>query len=129
MKRDGADRVFARIWLLQAIYYVITGIWPLVGIRSFQVLTGPKTDLWLVKAVAGLVAAVGAGVTAAGLRQRVTPEIALIGAGSGVALASVDVVYVAKRRISPVYLLDALGELVIIAGWIVAARRGLLDRR
>ena len=34
-------------------------------------------------------------------RDRVTPEIKLLSAGSAAALASIDVYYVAKRRISP----------------------------
>lgn len=38
-------------------YYLMTGIWPLLHIRSFVWMTGPKTDRWLVKAVGGLVTA------------------------------------------------------------------------
>jgi hypothetical protein len=129
MRRGGFAKWLERLWLAQAIYYLVSGIWPLVGIRSFQAVTGPKADLWLVKTVGALITVVGAGLALAGVRRRVTPEVALIAGGSGVALATVDVVYVARRRISPVYLLDALAELVIVGGWILALRRDLIVRR
>ena len=34
------------------------------------------------------------------------------------ALGTIDVVYVAKRRISPVYLLDALAQAVLLVAWV-----------
>lgn len=43
----------------------------------------------------------GATIGLAVPRDRVTPEIKLLSAGSAAALASIDVYYVAKRRISP----------------------------
>ena len=107
----------------QAIYYVVTGIWALVSIGTFQRVTGPKTDLWLVKTVGALVIGIGAALGLAGYRERVTPEIVLLGVSSAAGLAGIDVVYVAKRRISPVYLLDALAEVGIIALWGAAWSR------
>ncbi|MEA2525684.1 MAG: hypothetical protein QOF73_2911 [Thermomicrobiales bacterium] len=107
----------------QAVYYVPTGLWPIFHIRSFEWVTGPKVDRWLVKTVSALVLAIGAGLGLAARRRNVTPELALIGAGSAIGLATVDVVYVARRRISRVYLLDAIGELAICAGWLMSAPR------
>ena len=106
----------------QAVFYVTTGVWPLVSIDTFQRVTGPKVDLWLVKTAGVLITAVGAVLGLAGRRRRVTPEIALLAVGCAAGLTAIDVVYVAKRRISPVYLLDALAELGLIALWAVAWR-------
>lgn len=106
----------------QALYYVVTGVWPLVSIGTFQKVTGPKTDLWLVKTVGVLIAVIGGVLGAAGLRRRVTPEIPLLAVGSAAGLTAIDVVYVAKRRIAPIYLLDAVGEVVLIAAWAIAWR-------
>jgi hypothetical protein len=33
-------------------------------------------------------------------------------------LATVDVVFVARRAIGPIYLLDALAELLLLAAWV-----------
>jgi hypothetical protein len=29
--------------LIQGVYFVATGVWPLVSIRTFMAITGPKT--------------------------------------------------------------------------------------
>jgi hypothetical protein len=31
--------------LLQGLYFVITGVWPILSIRTFMMITGPKTDI------------------------------------------------------------------------------------
>lgn len=109
-----------RVALGQGVFYLVTGVWPLVGIRSFEAITGPKTDRWLVKTAGVLIAAVGAGLTLAGARGRVTPELATVAIGSAAGLTAIDLVYVGNRRISPVYLLDAVAEVGLIAAWGVA---------
>lgn len=44
-------RNFNTIPFLQAVYYLLTAVWPLIHIESFMFVTGPKTDIWLVKTV------------------------------------------------------------------------------
>ncbi len=112
---------------VQALFYLVTGVWPILHIGSFEAITGPKTDRWLVRTVGGLVAVTGLGLAVAGRRGRVAPEAAAIAAGEAAVLAAIDVVYVAKRRIAPVYLLDAAVELPLALAWALAWRRGVLD--
>src|SRR3712207_7529314 len=88
--------------------------------RSFQAVTGPKTDLWLVKTVGVLVIAIGGVLCSAGLRRQATPEIPSLAVGSAVGLAGIDVVYVARQRIAPIYLLDALAECLFAPLWGLA---------
>ena len=107
--------------LAQGAFYTASGVWPIVDLESFETVTGPKPEGWLVKTVGGLLGVTGAALTLAGLRKRVTPEMALVAAGSAAVLATIDVVYVSRRRISPVYLLDAVAEGALIAGWASAA--------
>jgi hypothetical protein len=107
----------ATLALAQAAYYIPTGLWPIVHPQSFQRVTGPKTDVWLVKTVGALVSVIGGVLGVAGWRRRVTPEVALLGAGSALALAAIDTVYVARGRIAPIYLADAVGELGLAAAW------------
>ncbi|HEX2188099.1 MAG TPA: hypothetical protein VHG51_04340 [Longimicrobiaceae bacterium] len=110
------------VGIAQGLFYAATGAWSIVGDRSFQAVTGPKTDVWLVKTVGALVAAVGGALAYAGARGRTTPELALVGAGCAAALAAVDATYVARGRISRVYLLDAAAELALVAAWGAALR-------
>jgi len=101
----------------QAAYFAATGVWPIVHMPSFLAVTGPKRDLWLVKTVGALVAAVALPIGVAAWNKNVTPEIVLLAAGTAATLGAVDVVYVAKRVIPKVYLFDAAAEALLIAGW------------
>ena len=122
MVRAAIHRDADRLALAQGVVYLVSGVWPLVHMRSFEAVTGRKTDRWLVKTVGALVTAIGGGLVLAGRRRRTTPEIALLAGGSALGLAAIDVVYVAKGRISPVYLLDATIELPLAAAWAVIWR-------
>ncbi len=42
----------------QGIYFA-TGLWPILNMRSFEVVTGPKRDKSLVKTVGALITAIG----------------------------------------------------------------------
>jgi hypothetical protein len=106
-----------RLAVGQGAYYLATGVWPLLHMRSFLAVTGPKTDLWLVKTVGALVGVIGVALLEAGRRGRVSRETALLAGGSAATLAAVDVVYVSRGRIPPVYLLDALPEMALAAAW------------
>jgi hypothetical protein len=108
----------AWVALVQGIFYFTTGVWPLIHMRSFVWVTGPKTDLWLVQTVGALLALIGAVLWYAGRRGSVHQELKLIGAGVALVLAICDVVFVARDVIDPIYLLDALAELAIVAGWL-----------
>ena len=107
----------------QAAYYAVTGLWPLIHMPSFLKVTGPKTDLWLVKTVGVLITVIGAALAVASRQPSARPETKLLGVGSAVGLTAIDVIYVAKGRIAPIYLLDAVAELGLIAWWIVAGRQ------
>ena len=101
---------------IQAIYYLLTGLWALVAYRSFEAVTGPKREPWLVKTVglhtvviAAALAADPHGRTAAGRR---------LGIGSAASFAAVAIYYaLIRRRIRPIYLADAIVELAFLAAW------------
>ena len=114
------DRWLLTLCLVQGIYYTLTGVWPLVHMRSFLAVTGPKTDLWLVKTVGVLVAVIGVVIALAWWRGRVTDEVALLAVGSAAGLMAIDVVYVVKRVIPPIYLADAAAEALLIIAWAIA---------
>ena len=116
--------IVSRVWLWHALYFFIGGLWSVVGRRSFEAIAGPKTDYWLVRTVGGLLTVVGAVLGVAGWRQRLTSELAWLGVASSAVLIVIDVFYTARRRISPVYLLDAVGNTVLIGGWIAHLQRG-----
>jgi hypothetical protein len=81
---------------------------------SFEWITGPKTDKWLVKTVGVLVAAIGGSLMVAARGHTVSRESQLLAAASAAGLSLIDITYVAKSRIAPVYLLDAISEVALL---------------
>jgi hypothetical protein len=102
---------------LQAIYYLTTGVWPIISMRTFEAVTGPKQDGWLVRMVGLLAAVIGAAL----LRSSPRPDPALA-IGAPLAFAAVDMTYVARGGISRVYLGDAVVELAFAAAHLAAAK-------
>jgi hypothetical protein len=82
------------IALVRGLYFPITGLWPLVSSETFQRVTGPKVDLWLVKTVGVLVAVSEAALILAGVKEEVTPAVILVAVGSAAYLAGVGVIFV-----------------------------------
>jgi hypothetical protein len=119
-KNGSESTLMSNLALGQSAFYLATGIWPLLSMNTFEKVTGPKTDKWLVKTVSMMINVVGVVLAVAGTRRKIAPEIPLLAAGSALSLAAVDVVYVSKKRISKVYLLDAVAELLIVALWVMA---------
>ena len=103
--------------LTQGAYYLVAGAWAVVDIDSFQKVTGRKTDLWLVKTVGLLLAAIGGGLILAGVGWGLVPGLVFIAMSSAAALLGIELVYVLKRVIGPIYLADALVELGFLIWW------------
>lgn len=108
----------------QGLYYLATGVWPLVSLRSFTAVTGPKVDGWLVRTVGLLVGVTGIVCLLSAWLGRFPPEVAVLAVGNAAALTFVDVYYVAVGRIPKVYLLDVPPEVLLIAGWAAGAWLG-----
>jgi hypothetical protein len=98
---------------------------------TFQLVTGPKTDHlptgrkgdhWLVNTVAVLVIAVGLALLSAA-RRRPSSEMVVLAEGSSIGLMAIDVFYVVRQVIPPIYLVDAGLQAVLLAGWVWVAWR------
>jgi hypothetical protein len=103
--------------LSQGIFYVATGLWPIVHLRSFERVTGPKVDKWLVRTFGGLVAAVGATLIVGAFEKRASRSLEILGIGSALALGAADLVYSLRGKISKIYLGDAAAEGALAATW------------
>ena len=105
------------VGLVQGLYFLVTGIWPLLSMKTFLQITGPKTDLWLVKTVGIVLAVIGLVLIVAQRNGEVNTPVIILAIGSALGLVIVEIIYVAKRVISPIYLGDAFVELILIAWW------------
>ena len=110
--------------LVQGIYFLVTGIWPIVSMSTFLKITGPKTDLWLVKTVGLILATIGAVLIYAQQTVTINTPVILLAIGSALALTLVEIIYVFKRVISPIYLGDAVVEIVLMIWWVLSLTLG-----
>jgi hypothetical protein len=98
----------------QGNYDVVTGVWPLLSMRSFEAVLGPKVDRWLVRTVSGLL--LGIGTAQASTDWAALPVVRRLSAMTAGTLLAVDATYALRGRIAKTYLLDAVVE----AGWLAA---------
>ena len=104
-----------RILLLtQGLYTLVTAVWPLVHIRSFEAVTGPKSDRWLVKTVGVLLIPVAVCWLYNCWLNAWSVETAVLGIGTAAGLMTIDVYYNIKKRIARIYLADAVLQLLFL---------------
>ena len=104
----------------QGVYFLATGMWPLVHMESFEAMSGSKADKWLVRTVGALVGATGAVLLRAAARNRVTPEISALGVAASAGLGAVDTLYAIRGHVSRIYLADSAVHGAFVAGWAQA---------
>jgi hypothetical protein len=105
-------------------FHVLSGVWPLVDMGSFERVSGPKVDRWLVRTVAGLLVVNGLTQIAATRDRDGLRSARRLGQGTAGVLGAVDLVYGIRGRISRVYLADAVIELAWIWAWTHAQATG-----
>lgn len=98
------------------MFNAVGGLWPLLHLRSFEAVLGPKVDRWLVYTVAGLMVVVGAAQLTATADSAGARQARRLGVGTALTLGGVDLVYAPRGRISRTYLVDAAAEI----GWLLA---------
>ena len=108
------------IFLSQGIYYLITGIWPVVHISSFMLVTGPKTDLWLVKMVSLLAISVGITILA---MWRAKTRFTVLNYTTALSFLIIDVYYSLTDTISDIYLVDAIVQVLFIVPLALTGKR------
>jgi hypothetical protein len=98
-------------------YLVTTGVWPLLHRDSFEAVTGPKNDFWLVRIVGGLAAACGVALGASVIRDRPSPEIQLLASAQALVFISADM-FAASTQ-SRVYLGDVVLQAACVPAWFL----------
>lgn len=106
---------------LQAVYFMVTGIWPVLHIHSFMVVTGEKTDIWLVHMVGLLAVTIG-------ISLFFDPKSLLLPICSAISFAAIDLIYVLKDVISPIYLVDFVLQSVFILVYIIPQKTEVSSR-
>lgn len=111
--------------LVQAGYYLIAGTWPIVHVRSFEAITGPKPDRFVVESAGMLFAASGMALAAAALMGRDRSSQVL-----SVTVPTVSAVMAYRHRpsIRPTYHADAVAQ-ALLAVWVHRSGRAHRPRQ
>lgn len=104
--------------MIQGLYFLFTGLWSLLHLQSFEQVTGPKTDHWLVQTVGVLVGCSGLVFLVAGYNEHLTAEVMLLAFTNALGLAFIDFYFVICGRISRVYLVDGWIQSLFMIVWI-----------
>lgn len=103
---------------VQGSYTLLTTLWAVTDIRSFMQVTGPKTDIWLVKTVAVVLIPVGLCFLLADRVKKDHWLVIMIGITSSLGLAIIDFYYTASKTISRVYALDGALQVIFLLSWL-----------
>lgn len=98
------------ILIIQGWFYILTGLWPLLHMPSFEKVAGPKTDKWLVRTVSLMILSSGI-IFVLFSHSEAALMLAILNAFF---LMCIDLYYVWKKVIWRSYLLDALIEAIFI---------------
>ncbi len=111
---------------MQGLYYVITGVWPLVHLASFLWVVGPKGDIFLLRTTSLLITVIGAALLMAARERLPSLSVVVLGIAAAAVLALVEVWHISSLR--PVYLLDTAAEVLIALALIVTWVLGSQER-
>jgi hypothetical protein len=125
-----AATAFGRVWdfftayppLAQGLYYVLTGLWPLLAVENYQRVTGHHADPGLLAQVGAVLLVLGGTLCLAAYRRQGSPEVLFLAFGSALALTATDI-HLFVRGLSALYLLDAAIEMGLLAFWVYGWRQ------
>jgi hypothetical protein len=91
----------------------------MVHLESFLWVTGPKTDIWLVKAEGLTITAASIGMLVASFQNNIQPGVIITGVLIAAFLTGIDIYYSLTDVISDIYLYDAVAEVILIGCWLI----------
>ena len=110
-------RLYRKLLWVQGTYMVLTALWGLLDIHSFMVVTGPKTDVWLVKTVSVLILCLSI-LFFSNLAVHSHPlPVVLTGMSASAGLAFIDFYYTLNETIRWVYAVDGGVEAGFFCLW------------
>jgi len=104
---------------VQGLYYVATGLWPVVAVDSYMSAAGQESHAWAARTLGAAVAAVGVALAAELVPDRVARGLAL---GTAVVLAAGATYFAARGKGVPVNVTDGLLQ----AGFAAFAGRSIV---
>jgi len=102
---------------LQSLFYLFTGIWPLMHISSFLAGKGEEADNWLLVSAGSLLLCIVCAFFIDLYARRNSASIIFLAIASSVAFLCVDFHYSVFHAMSKLYIVDAAIHLVLMTLW------------
>jgi len=117
LRQLASQRPESPVLFVQATYYLLIGLGPLLAASGLQALVGSADELGLLRGFGTVVAVVGAVLMFAARRRELSPETARLGVAVALVLAVTDVVFVLNGSVPPLYLVDAGVQVAFVLWW------------
>lgn len=103
---------------VQAAYYLITGLWPLAHLKSFEALTGPKPDRFVVESTGLLFVATGATLATAAVNPAPGRPVRVLSVLTPIVSTFVTLRH--RPRVRAIYMVDAVAQCAL-ATWVAGS--------
>ena len=113
------DRWRRRIVLAQGVYYVLTGLWPIVHFSSFARVVAIHIVPFQAHAFSALIVVIGASLIEAARREPPGSYPTLLGAAVAGAIALVELMWLPRLGAAGGLWLDFLVEIAFVAALLV----------
>src|SRR5688572_2332657 len=110
-------KVYNALCIVQGLYTLLTALWALTHIDSFIRVTGPKTDIWLVKTVAAILLSIATCFLYGPFVKQDHFLVIVVGITSSAALASIDFYYTGNNTINKIYQADGYLQVLFFLLW------------
>jgi hypothetical protein len=110
-------KLYRHLLWIQGIYILLTAVWPLIDMESFLKISGPKTDIWLVKTVAVLLIPIAILFISTIFFSSHPLPVLLVGIATSAGLASIELYYTANHTIKWVYAVDGILQICFFLLW------------
>ena len=104
---------------IQGIYTFITAVWPIVHIESFMLVSGPKSDIWLVKTEGVTLMAIGVCLLTGVFAKGDYWPLAALALFTSIGLAYVDFYYALNDTIWDTYMADGVIQIIFATCWLI----------
>jgi len=117
LRQLASQRPESPVLFVQATYYLLIGLGPLLAASGLRAVVGSADDLGLLRGFGVVVAVVGAALLYAARRRELNPETARLGVAVALVLAAADVAFVLNGSAPPLYLIDAGVQVAFVLWW------------
>lgn len=104
---------------MQSAYYLLAGLWPLVHTLSFMEVTGNSTDVLLIRTVGILLICAAITFFIDLYFQENSSAVVFLSTSCAIGLLFIDIYHSLTAKISIIYLIDAIFQLILIESWLI----------